>query len=183
MEPIAPKPKCNSNDDWNSSSDYRARAGASGHARHRATSRAHRRSTGNHRCPICVRGFTDWGDGIASRIRSRHVEPPRFPENPRSVCDSTLIIRRIRRQTRCVNFSEQLGSGAAQVNHWGSCFFLGRKVRVALSRMVVSTIQALCGPARPPSARGSGFLQRLVWRRNKSPPTCARRGNDARSRR
>src|SRR2546429_8865761 len=93
------------------------------------------------------------------------------------------ITQRIPGQIRCLNFGEQLGSGAAQVNHWGSCFFLWRKMGAALSRTAVSTIQAPFRPTRRPSARGSGFLPRLVWRRNKSPPACARLGNDARSRR
>ena len=53
------------------------------------------------------------------------LNSPRFPENPRSFRDSTLLTRRIRRQTPCVNFSEQLGSGAAQVNHWGVVLFFG----------------------------------------------------------
>src|SRR6266481_1961661 len=80
------------NDDWNSSSDYRATCRCIRSRSPSRTSRAHRRSTGSDRCPICVRGFTDWRDGIASPLRSRHVEPPRFPENPRSVCDSTLNV-------------------------------------------------------------------------------------------
>src|SRR6266571_6484947 len=66
------------------------RAGASRDARHRATSRAHRRPTGSDRRPVCVRGFADWCDGLASWLRSRDAEPPRFPENPWSVSDPTL---------------------------------------------------------------------------------------------
>jgi hypothetical protein len=40
MEPIAPKLKCNSNDDWNSSSGYRGTCRCTGHARHCATGRS-----------------------------------------------------------------------------------------------------------------------------------------------
>jgi len=59
-------------------------------ARHCAAGRAYRRPAGSDWCPVCVRGFADRRDSVASRLRSRDAEPPGFPENPGPFRNPTL---------------------------------------------------------------------------------------------